>query len=63
VLKIQSFGVEHTRKATAQKLRKNFKTITFKDAKLIDEFTVHTSTLASNIPFIGETTSPSSVTS
>ncbi|XP_073353387.1 uncharacterized protein [Aegilops tauschii subsp. strangulata] len=54
-IRIQRVGVERVREANAQKLRKEFEAISFRDGETVDEFSMRISGLASSLRSLGDT--------
>jgi hypothetical protein len=48
-------GVNRAREATAQRLRKEFEQISFKDGEMLDAFGMRITTLANNLRSLGDT--------
>ncbi|WVZ83459.1 hypothetical protein U9M48_030605 [Paspalum notatum var. saurae] len=53
-IKTVRMGVERVRESNAQKLRRDFNNITFKDGESVDDFSLRISNLASNLRLLGD---------
>jgi hypothetical protein len=54
-IRLLRMGVNRAREATAQRLRKEFEQITFKDGETLDAFGMRITTLANNLRSLGDT--------
>jgi hypothetical protein len=54
-IRLLRMGVDRAREATAQRLRKEFEQITFKDGETLDAFGMRITTLANNLRSLGDT--------
>jgi hypothetical protein len=54
-IRLLRMGVNHAREATAQRLRKEFEQIAFKDGETLDAFGMRITTLANNLRSLGDT--------
>uniref|UniRef100_A0ACD5XB40 Uncharacterized protein n=1 Tax=Avena sativa TaxID=4498 RepID=A0ACD5XB40_AVESA len=54
-IKVMRVGVDRVREATAQRLRKEFEDIAFRDGEMLDSFAMRITTLVNNLRSLGDT--------
>ena len=55
VIKLMKMGVSRARNATAQRLRKEFQALAFKDGETLDSFAIRATNIANNLRSLGDT--------